>query len=116
MKTIICGSRNLTRVHYEIIKRELKKVPWKITEVISGTARGADTLGEIWARENGITVVRFKVDWSLGRAGGPKRNAEMVKYGEACVAFPMGESRGTYDCIRQFTKALGKDYLIINKM
>ena len=71
-------------------------------KIISGTARGADRLGERYAKEKGYEVVRFPADWDkLGKRAGYVRNAEMAKYAISdgnigvLVAFWDGSSRGT---------------------
>jgi hypothetical protein len=67
-----------------------------ITEIISGTAKGADKLGERWAHSKGISIKRFPADWDkFGKSAGYKRNAEMAKYGDSLVIFWDGVSRGT---------------------
>lgn len=69
---------------------------------ISGTARGADVLGEQFAYNWGYEVVRFPADWDkLGKRAGYVRNAEMAKYAVAddnfgvLIAFWDGKSKGT---------------------
>ena len=50
-------------------------------EVVSGTAKGADSCGEAWARIHGIPVRRFPADWNThGRSAGPIRNNQMAEY------------------------------------
>ena len=64
--------------------------------VISGTARGADTLGEQYARERGYTVERFPADWNtLGKRAGYVRNCQMADNADALIAFWDGQSPGT---------------------
>ena len=69
---------------------------------ISGTARGADTLGEQFAYRYGYDVKRFPADWSgLGKRAGYVRNEQMAKYASdgnnygVLIAFWDGRSRGT---------------------
>lgn len=43
---------------------------------------------------------------SQGRLLGPQRNQEMVNLGaDLCLAFPLDNSRGTFDCMRRATRA-----------
>lgn len=67
-----------------------------------GGARGADTLASVEAKQWGFNVEVHPADWrSHGKAAGHRRNAEMVKLGaDVCLAFPLGESRGTRGCMR----------------
>lgn len=84
----------------------MAEAPWFITEVVSGCAPGADTLGEEWAKENGKSVKRFPADWKRYKnAAGPIRNKQMADYADALVAFLHPDSRGTKDMIKQATKA-----------
>lgn len=42
-----------------------------------------------------------------GRIQGPKRNWEMVRLGaDICLAFPMSDSRGTWQCIKAARRSL----------
>lgn len=93
MKTIIAGSRTIT--DYDIVKKAVQESGFKITEVVSGTAKGVDSLGEQWALENGVPVKRFPADWNKhGNSAGPIRNEQMGDYSEALIAVHNG-SKGT---------------------
>ena len=75
-------------------------------EIVSGGARGADTLGERYARERGYALKRFPADWErLGRSAGVIRNGEMAQYADALLAFWDGRSSGTRDMIRRAMNA-----------
>lgn len=98
MKTIIAGSKTCTDMS-ELLAA-IEKAGWTPTTVISGTAKGADTLGEQWAEENGVPVERFTPDWrKYGKAAGPIRNRNMAQAGEALIALWDGKSRGTKNMI-----------------
>lgn len=117
MRVIIAGTRHLSRAHYDIVERTMASLiedgGWKVTEVVSGGARGADTLGERWAKEHGIPVEVFLADWEAhGRSAGPIRNRQMAEYasagtgGGALVAFPATSgSMGTKSMIGLAEKA-----------
>lgn len=98
MKTIIAGSRSIT--DYETVKQAVISSRFEITEVVSGTARGVDALGERWAIENGIPLKRFPANWSAhGKAAGPMRNQVMADYADALVLVWDGRSRGSADML-----------------
>ena len=87
---------------------------YTITEVVSGGARGADTLGEQWAKAHGIPTRVFLPDWNrFGRSAGFRRNRDIIDNCELCVAFWDGESRGTKSSI-DLAKQAGKRVLVIN--
>jgi hypothetical protein len=98
MKLIIAGSRDLddSSLLEPLIEKIIKEQKWNITEVVSGTARGADTVGEFWAERHGINVKKFPADWAqFGKSAGPRRNAEMAKYADAAIVFILDDSRGS---------------------
>ena len=76
---------------------------YAVSEVVSGGARGADKLGERWARDIAhIPVTVVPARWDLhGRSAGYKRNVDMAMYAKesaspgAVLALWDGKSRGT---------------------
>lgn len=96
IKVIVAGSRGFR--NYGILKGKLDlflSQTAEPVEIVSGTAAGADLLGEQYARETGLTVKRFPADWSLGKRAGYLRNEQMALYATHCVCFWDGKSRGT---------------------
>lgn len=96
----MAGSRGFN--DYELLKHTLDTVlkNKEGIEIVSGTARGADKLGERYAHEKGYPVKRFPANWDLhGRSAGPIRNREMAEYADALVAFYDGSSAGTKSMI-----------------
>lgn len=59
------------------------------------------------ARRMGWEVQAYPADWDrYGRSAGHRRNAQMVADGaDLCLAFPLGESRGTRGCMRLASQA-----------
>lgn len=98
MKTIIAGSRD--NVTFENVEDAIELSAIPITEVVSGTARGADRHGERWARFNNVPVKSFPAEWrnqdgSTNKAAGHQRNRKMAEYAEALIAVWDGKSPGT---------------------
>lgn len=60
MKVIIAGGRDIT--NYSYVEDATVKSGFRITEVVQGCARGADTLGEMWAKANSIHIKKFPTD------------------------------------------------------
>lgn len=108
-RIIICGSRSFD--DYELLKNCLdnffKDNPDYSFTVISGTASGADKIGERYATEKRLPLERFPAKWNVyGKSAGYIRNAEMLDYAMAddaepfVMAFWDGESHGTKQMIR----------------
>ena len=94
MRTIIAGSRSCNS--YGLVEEAVGKCGWNITTVISGTARGIDRVGETFAKENNIPLIRMPADWTrYGRGAGKIRNIEMALVADALIAVWDGVSPGT---------------------
>ena len=103
MKVIIAGGREVT--NYELLLKAVLNAGFDITAVVSGCARGADALGERFAAETGLDLIKFPADWNKhGRAAGPIRNAQMGDFADALIALWDGQSRGTKHMIDYATK------------
>ena len=101
-KVIIAGSRDFT--DYALLRSFTDETLAGVEdiEIVSGGARGADALGEQYARERGLSLKVFPAEWKKwGRAAGPIRNAQMADYADALIAFWDGKSAGTRDMIRK---------------
>lgn len=99
-KVIVAGSRNF--YDYTLLCQRLDKILSNVKEeieIVSGTADGADQLGERYAAERGYKLKRFPANWAKhGYSAGPIRNEEMAKYAApdgGCVIFWDGVSRGS---------------------
>jgi len=93
-KTIIAGSREVDDLN--IVRQAMSDINFEPSVIISGTARGVDQLGEMWAEENNIPILRFPANWEkFGKSAGYKRNIEMAKNADALVAIWDGVSKGT---------------------
>ena len=68
-------------------------------EIISGGARGADRLGEAYAKSREYKVKKFIPDWEKGKSAGMKRNIEMLKYSTHAIIFWDGISKGSKQAI-----------------
>lgn len=99
---IVAGSRSFE--DYASVEKTLRAyvTDYENTAIISGTARGADRLGERFAAAHGMKLIRRPADWDrYGKAAGYIRNEEMAKLsvsgGDHGVLFAFwdGESRGT---------------------
>lgn len=83
------------------------------SEVVSGGARGADTLGEKWARSKNIPVTIYKPDWiKHGKAAGPIRNRDIIERATHVLAFPSRKGKGTQHSLSLAEKDPTKKVLI----
>jgi hypothetical protein len=102
LRVLVTGSRNWT--DRAAVAQALSSYCGLIDDVIvvHGDARGADSWADAVARERGWIVERHPAEWDLyGKSAGHRRNAHMVSLGaDVCLAFPLGESRGTRGCMK----------------
>lgn len=95
-KVIIAGTRSFD--DYELLRTKMDHLLSRRSEIeiVSGTARGADQLGERYAAERGYALKQFPADWNTyGKSAGYRRNAEMAEYADAAVVFWDGRSKGS---------------------
>ncbi len=106
MRVIFSGARIWTdpepvQVGLDFVARRAAPGPFTI---VHGAARGLDTLaGQLAASMPLATVEAHPADWNAhGKAAGHVRNQLMIDLGaDFALAFPLGESRGTWDFIRR---------------
>lgn len=104
LRIIIAGGRdfnnmNLLEEYFKGLQDELGLEYNKVI-CISGTARGADKLGEEYAKFKGWEIERYPADWSkYGKSAGYIRNKQMADVGNILVAFWDEKSRGTKSMI-----------------
>ena len=113
VRIIVAGSRDYKNygqladiLDVLITKLQNRGIDKSDIEIVSGGCRGADELGERYAKESYIRCSIFPADWGkYGRSAGPIRNDTMAKYAVKAdegylVAFPIGESAGTRSMIK----------------
>jgi hypothetical protein len=117
--TIIAGSRTVESI--ALVEQAIAASGFRITEVVSGCAPGADLFGEQWAKRKMIPIRRFPVDWrdlshpqalikanAAGRKydarAGLRRNDVMARYADQLIAVWDGVSHGTADMIDRATR------------
>ncbi len=109
VKVAVIGSRNFN--DYDLVKKTLDDM--KISLIVSGGAKGADSFGEKYAKEKDINTLIFYPDWKkYGKAAGMIRNTEIVKNSDIIVAFWDGVSKGTKDSINK-AKKLNKQVKVV---
>lgn len=103
MNVAIVGSRDWKYI--DLVRAAVKSLD-KDDVVISGGARGVDTIAENFAKKRGLEVLIFEADWDRhGKAAGYIRNKEIVKAADRIIAFQLDESKGTQHTIDLARKA-----------
>lgn len=81
MNIIIAGSRDF--IDYKLLSKALHRIINKfytneIITIVSGCARGADRLGEIFANNNHYDVIKKPAEWDLYGKQGYINNNDIV--------------------------------------
>lgn len=101
-RIIIAGSRTVPEKDEKLfsrIERLLATISYSDIEIVSGTCKGADILGENFAKLNGLPIKQFPADWSQGKKAGYLRNKQMAEYSTHLIAIWDGQSKGTKNMI-----------------
>jgi DNA-directed RNA polymerase subunit RPC12/RpoP len=120
-KVIIAGSRKFNdykKLSYYCDRTvESLREDDRPIEIVSGAAKGADRLGERYARERGYKIKSFPAPWEeiddkppkeiatrLGRKywvrAGHFRNEKMARYADALILFWDGKSKGSKNMLQ----------------
>ena len=98
-RVIIAGGRDFD--NYVLLKEKCDSILSEKAKqcriiIVSGAAKGADSLGEQYARENGYAIDSRPADWNAhGKSAGFIRNVQMANSADALIAFWDGKSHGT---------------------
>ncbi len=97
MKVLVCGGRDFTdrELVFQTLD-DISETECRITEIITGGARGADSFAVEWSGSRGVRSIVHPAQWKThGKSAGPIRNRRMLVKEEPhlVVAFPGG--RGT---------------------
>lgn len=105
-RVIIAGGRDFD--NYDLLKRKMDHLLSETVEpiqVVCGQARGADSLGQLYAKDRGYEVRYYPANWDYyGKKAGMLRNEQMAQNADALVAFWDGKSRGTKNMIENAEK------------
>ena len=102
MKVLVVGSRGIDDIDIS------RYIPEETSLIISGGAKGVDSLAEAFADANKISKLILRPDYSkYGRAAPLKRNEIMVDIADLTVVIWNGTSRGSKYTI-DYAKKKGK--------
>ncbi len=91
MKVAVIGSRGITNIDLA------KFLPTDTTEIVSGGARGVDSVARNYAQHHGIKLTEFLPQYDkFGKSAPLKRNITIIEYADIVFAFWDGTSRGTW--------------------
>lgn len=113
MKVIVAGGRDFC--NYDLLAEKLDYLLSNQTDIVivCGEAKGADSLGKMYAQCRKYKVLSYPADWKkYGKSAGIRRNKEMAKVADGLVAFWDGKSRGTANMIEEMQK-LHKPFKIV---
>jgi hypothetical protein len=107
---LVCGQRDFSNKEYLYRVLDDLRMFHSITRIVSGAAKGADTLAVQWAIERGIAYSEYPANWKqFGLAAGPIRNQKMLdsENPDFTVAFYecKEKSKGTRDMVKKSLKA-----------
>lgn len=104
MRVIVAGSRDIICTT-EILNWIIEEYRFKPSVILSGGARGADRIGELWAEQNGVPIERYSPDWNqYGKRAGMIRNDYMAQRADSLIALWDGQSPGTKNMIERAKK------------
>ena len=119
MKIIIAGSRGFS--DFDLLKRYIDSFIFSTHDpdiaslhaIVSGTAPGADRLGEKYAKQRGFLCHKRPADWDkYGKSAGLIRNAHMANYADIAIVFWDGKSKGSKHMIITM-RALNKPCFVV---
>lgn len=109
MRVAVVGSRTFN--DYLLLLNTLDSIP--IDSIVSGGARGADSLAKKYAEASGLLIVEYLPEWDkYGRRAGFIRNVQIVDNSDLVIAFWDGISKGTGHSI-DYARKIGKPLKVI---
>lgn len=97
MNIAVIGSREFDDYHLleTTVDAIIKERPYKEVTIVSGGARGADSLAEAYARNRQLPLIIKRADWlTYGKKAGYLRNMEMANIANICIGFIINASPG----------------------
>ena len=97
LKETLLSAPGLDFIYTKLDSADTNNVKYNI---VSGGAKGADSLAEEFAKEFGLDMIVFHADWKqYGRGAGMMRNKQIISESDIVFAFWDGKSKGTKNSI-----------------
>lgn len=107
MKILIIGSRSITNIDLS------QYIPENVELIISGGAKGVDSLAEEYADKHKISKLIMYPQYERFRRGAPlKRNETMIELADYVLIFWDGQSKGTKYSI-DYSQKMGKEIKVV---
>ena len=108
MKVAIIGSRGIKRYNLD------KVMPNGVTAIVSGGAKGIDTIAAEYAKERNLKLIEFLPEYDKypGKIAPLIRNDKIVEEADIVIAIWDGESRGTMYTVNR-AKKMGKPVKVV---
>lgn len=120
-RIIVCGSKDFC--NYDLLK---KKCDYYISsrlekgnkiEIISGGAKGAESLGEKYAKEKGYSFKIIPIQWDkYGKRAGYLRNSKMAEISNACIAFLCKDEESKAKGIEMMINIAREKHLLVREV
>lgn len=98
LRIIIAGGRDFNNIELaeESLLRNTETCLSDEVAIISGGAKGADSIGEALAVKYNTNLWKFPAQWDqYGKSAGYRRNMIMAENADLLIAFWDGKSKGT---------------------
>lgn len=113
IKIAVVGGRDFNNVKFfnKVLDNYVKNL--EDYAIISGGAKGADTLADLYAESKGKELIVIYPEWGkYGKRAGYIRNTEIWRQADCGIAFWDGNSKGTAHSI-ELAKKFNKDLTIV---
>jgi hypothetical protein len=84
VKVAVLGSRSVRSL--AVVASAIQQSGFPVSQVLSGGARGVDSMAVAWAQQRGIPFRVFPAQWQFfGRSAGVIRSRELLRHSQAVV-------------------------------
>ncbi len=109
VRIAVVGGRNIE--DFSFVLEKFEEVLFKEglckhqVSIVSGGARGVDSIAKRIAIYYGIPFQEFRAKWEkYGKRAGPIRNRKIVENSDIVIAIPSPDSKGTWDTVKKAEK------------